>query len=80
MTRFVPSVLSGLVYSAVALIYALAMGQARADWLFAALMLAVLLGLVTGPVLAGGEGAGRGRRGPAMGEAQARPASRSARP
>lgn len=52
MTRLLPSVLLSVIFSAVALIYALAMGQMRGDWLFAAVMLAVGLGLLTGPALA----------------------------
>lgn len=51
MVRLLPSFLLSLFFCGVAMAFAFGMGQLRADWLFAALMLAVALGCVTAPVL-----------------------------
>lgn len=52
MRFLLPSLLLSLLFCAVALAFSLGMGQVRGDWLFAAVMLAVGLGLLTGPILA----------------------------
>lgn len=51
MRFLLPSLLLSLLFCAVALAFSLGMGQVRGDWLFAAVILAVALGLLTGPVL-----------------------------
>lgn len=51
MRRFLPALFLSPLFAGVALAFALGMGQVHADWLLAALGLAVVLGVLVSPFL-----------------------------